>query len=224
MKANALEANAIAAVSPALIEQLHSLGAEGLPAELLPNGAPPPGPPPHGSEAEACLVGLLNERLDLACLEAVVDAGVKLRVVGPRVERDKTFGRRLGKLLAHPGVAWTPTIVPPIQVRQFLAQARVGLTPYATNAFNQASFPLKTFDYLAAGLPVVSTDIFASRWLGSEHIRIAANPHLFARLVKEAVLNPPSEAEAMSRQQLALDHGWSQRAAQMLRLAGCSTD
>jgi hypothetical protein len=35
----------------------------------------------------------------------------------------------------------------------------VGLTPYADTPFNQASFPLKTLEYLSAGLPVVSTDL-----------------------------------------------------------------
>lgn len=220
MSANAREADAVAAVAPVLLQQLRSLGAKGVPAEVLPNGAPPPGPPPHGSDAEAILVGHLNERLDLECLAAVVNSGVRLRVVGPRVDRDPDYGRRLDALLDCPGVEWTGRVVPPEQVVHELAAARVGLTPYLLNAFNQASFPLKTFDYLAAGLPVVSTDLDASRWLATADIRIADGPESFARLVMECVQEPPSLHDAQRRQRLASEHGWMERAGQLIRLAG----
>lgn len=223
MSANAREADALAAVAPVLLRQLCSLGVEGVPAEVLPNGAPPPGVPPHGSEPVAILVGHLNERLDLACLEAVLDAGVRLRVVGPRVDRDPGFGRRLATLLGRSGVEWVGR-VPPEQVARDLSAVRVGLTPYLTTPFNQASFPLKTFDYLAAGLPVVSTDIDASHWLATEHIHIADGPEAFARLVVACIAEPPSSLEVKERQRLVGKHGWPQRAAQLLRLAGIVVD
>lgn len=224
MSANAREADAVAAVAPVLLRQLRSLGAEGVPAEVLPNGAPPPGAPPLGSEAIAILVGHLNERLDLGCLEAVADAGVRLRIIGPRVDRDPGFGRRLEALLRRPEVDWEGVLVPPQQVARELAAVRVGLTPYLTSAFNQASFPLKTFDYLAAGLPVVSTDLDASRWLATEHIRIADGPETFARLVAECIANPPSPEDVHGRQRLVLEHSWPKRAAQLLKLAGIVTE
>ena len=220
--ANAREADAVAAVAPVLLQQLDMLGAKGVPAEVLPNGAPPPGALPHGSDAVSIVIGQLNERLDLDCLEAVVAAGVRLRLVGPRADRDPDFSRRLNALLARPGVEWLDRL-PPEQLARELAAARVGLTPYQITAFNQASFPLKTLDYLAAGLPVVSTDLDASHWLGSEHIHIAGSPESFAGLVVECLADPPSRADAQGRQQLAMRHGWGQRASQMLRLAGIST-
>lgn len=223
MSANAREAVAVAAVAPVLLHQLRSLGAQGVPAEVLPNGAPPPGAPPHGSEPAAILIGQLNERLDLACLDAVADAGVRLRVVGPRADRDPEFGRKLDALLGRPSVEWLGRL-PPDQVARELAEVRVGLTPYLITAFNQASFPLKTLDYIAAGLPVVSTDLDASHWLGSEHIHIAVGPEAFARLVVECIAEPPSREDAQARQRLAAEHGWQQRAAQMLRLAGIAAD
>jgi teichuronic acid biosynthesis glycosyltransferase TuaH len=219
MAANAREADAVLGVAPVLLEQLRSLGAEGSAAEVLPNGAPPPGRPPHGSEAVAILIGQLNERLDLACLEAVVEHGVRLRVVGPRVDRDPEFGRRLKSLLGRPGVEWLGRVHPE-EVAGELAAVRVGLTPYIINSFNQASFPLKTLDYLAAGLPVVSTALDASRWLASDHIRIADGPEAFARHVVDCIAEPPSPVEVQARQRLAVEHGWPQRAAQVLRLAG----
>lgn len=218
MSANAVAADAVIAIAPVLLDQLKSLGAELVPMQMLPNGSPPPGGLPHGSEAVAILIGQLNERLDLACLEAVVDAGIRLRVVGPRTDRDPKYGRRLERLLARPGVDWVGRM-PPEQVASELEAARVGLTPYCDTAFNQASFPLKTLDYLAAGLPVVSTDLGASRWLATQHVRIAGDPTEFARCVAENVTQPPSIEQATDRQQLARQHGWPQRAQQFLRVA-----
>jgi teichuronic acid biosynthesis glycosyltransferase TuaH len=110
--------------------------------------------------------------------------------------------------------------MPPEQVVLELAAVRVGLTPYVNTPFNQASFPLKTLDYLAAGLPVVSTDLDASRWLATEHIRIAEGPQSFAHLVVDSILLPPSPMDVEARQMLASEHGWPKRAAQMIRLAG----
>lgn len=218
MSTNASTANAVAAIAPVLLDQLGSLGAKGVPAEVLPNGAPPPGALPHGCDAVAILIGQLNERLDLACLEAVVNAGTPLRVVGPRADRDVAYGRRLDALLKHPGVQWLGRL-PPEQVARELEAVRVGLTPYRNTAFNQASFPLKTLDYLAAGLPVVSTNLDASRWLATEHVRIADGPDAFARRVAECITEAPSREDAKDRQRLASQHGWPQRAKQLLRLA-----
>lgn len=219
MTANAREAHAVAAVAPVLLEQLQTLGARGVPAEMLPNGAPPPGAPAHGAEPVAILIGQLNERLDLACLEAVVDRGVRLRVVGPRADQDPDYGRRLDALLQRTGVEWQGRVSTE-QVAQELEAVRVGLTPYRTTPFNQASFPLKTLDYLAAGLPVVSTDLDASRWLATRHIHIADGPDTFAQLVVDSIGAAPTAQDALDRQELAIEHGWGQRATQMLQLAG----
>ena len=37
----------------------------------------------------------------------------------------------------------------------YMAALKVGLTPYGDNEFNRASFPLKTLEYLSAGIAVV---------------------------------------------------------------------
>ena len=47
----------------------------------------------------------------------------------------------------------------------YLAAIDVGITPYQNSPFNYALFPIKTLEYLSAGLLVVSTDLPGSRWL-----------------------------------------------------------
>src|SRR5262249_60607279 len=77
---------------------------------------------------------------------------------------------------------------PASEVPPYLAAMDVGLTPYADTQFNQASFPLKTLEYLSAGLPVVSTDLPGARWLRDDLARSdpAAGPQLMALTSDEA--------------------------------------
>ena len=48
--------------------------------------------------------------------------------------------------------------VPPEVVPQHLAQMDVCLTPYVNSQFNRASFPLKTMEYLGAGIESAKPD------------------------------------------------------------------
>ncbi len=208
---SAREADLIAAVSAELGEPIAR--AAGRPFLLLPNGClPPPALDPGiAREPVAGLVGQLNERLDLGLLEAVRDRGVRLLVVGPRTERDPAVRSRLDALLASPGVEWTGR-VPAEELPRHLARMSVGLTPYADTAFNRASFPLKTLEYLAAGLRAVSTDLPAVRWLGTDLVDVASGPEAFAAAVAAAVEHPGAAADAERRRAFASGHTWGSRA------------
>ena len=61
------------------------------------------------------------------------------------------------------------------ELPSYLRVIDVGLTPYSQSDFNRASFPLKTLEYLAAGRPVVASDLPANRWLDTSHVSIAAD-------------------------------------------------
>ena len=65
----------------------------------------------------------------------------------------------------------------------YLAAMDVGLVPYGVSEFNRWSFPMKTLEYLAAGLPVVSTSLPAIRWLDTPLISLADTPTEFAAAV-----------------------------------------
>ncbi|MFJ6653875.1 glycosyltransferase [Microbacterium sp. NPDC091313] len=205
------EADLVAVVSPALAAD----GAD----VVLPNGVDLAGSaiPARRRERVAGLIGQLNERLDLDALEALTDAGVPVRVVGARADRGGEFGRRLAAFLQHPLVDWRGA-VPAADVPGHLAEIAVGLTPYADSAFNRASSPLKTYEYLAAGLPVVSTDLPASRWLASPHVVVAGTAGGFAAAVRRLVDAADSTAAADARRALAAEHSWQRRAADLLAL------
>ena len=111
------------------------------------------------------LVGQLSDRIDLDIVNAIVDAGFSLLVVGPRDPRWKP--EAFATLIERPGVHYTGP-VPAKEVPSYLAVIDVGITPYRDSPFNQASFPLKTLEYLSAGRPVVSTGLRSARWLKAD--------------------------------------------------------
>jgi teichuronic acid biosynthesis glycosyltransferase TuaH len=195
---------------------------EGYQVELIPYGADPesfaqeaePAPGVHLAPPVAILVGQLNERVDPRLLYAVADRGVSLLLVGPVANPAPGW---LDALTARPNVTWVG--------RQqfaalpgFLAHAQVGLVPYADTPFNRGSFPLKTLEYLAAGLPVVATDLPATRWLGAgpDLVAIADGAESYAQAVGAAAASPLTPATREVRRSFARAHSYERRAMDLL--------
>jgi len=219
LRRNADEADLVLAISPALADVVAAKTTAQRVA-VLPNGADPverlPAPAPAGSPA--ILIGTLNERLDIGILEGLALSGFPLVIVGPRADRDPEFAGRLDAVLAAPSVDWLGAR-PYEDLAGLMATASVGVTPYADSSFNRSSFPLKTLEYLGAGLPVVSTDIPATRWLGAEHIYIADSTGDFVARVRERIAEGRTNDDDRSRHAFALAHSWDARAVLLRELA-----
>jgi teichuronic acid biosynthesis glycosyltransferase TuaH len=93
-----------------------------------------------------------------------------------------------------------------------LASVGVGLTPYADTEFNRSSFPLKTLEYIASGLPVVSTDLPAVRWLDTDLVSIAGSADDFADKVARTLSCKQSADDLRRRREFAIAHSWRARA------------
>lgn len=159
----------------------------------------------------AAVVGQLNERIDLACLEEVRDQGLSLLVVGPAVFATDAARARFERLVASPGVRWTGR-VPSGDLAGYLAAADVGLSPYADTAFNRSCSPLKTLEYLAAGLPVATTDV-ATDPAGSPFVlpaRDASGLALRAAELAHAATGPDEIRRSVA------GHDWASRARTLL--------
>jgi teichuronic acid biosynthesis glycosyltransferase TuaH len=215
-------ADAVATVSPVIRDRLAGLGHR---AELVPNGCNPalgeavddsppaddvPLPPPI-----AGFVGYVNDRIDLALLEAVADRGVSLLLVGLRSPRYQTD--RFTALAGRPNVCWVGPR-PYAELPRYLRLVDVGLTPYADTAFNRASFPLKTLEYLAAGRPVVSTPLPANDWLATDLVEVAQGPAAFADRVVSLLGTERSDDDVARRRAFARLHSWDARAAALASL------
>jgi teichuronic acid biosynthesis glycosyltransferase TuaH len=163
----------------------------------------------------AGFVGHINDRIDLALLEAVADRGRSLLLVGPRSRISESA--RWDALIVRPNVAWVGprafAALPP-----YLGAIDVGLVPYGDSPFNRGSFPLKTLEYLAAGRPVVSTDLPAVRWFKTNLVTIASTPQDFADAVDKWLDRPRSAGDISKRRAFAAEHSWAQRARDMLKI------
>jgi teichuronic acid biosynthesis glycosyltransferase TuaH len=213
---NLRTADVAAAVSPSLAEELSR--EFGVPVAVLANGCEPAQGDylPEPSE-RAVLVGQLNDRLDLDLLEAVRRTGISIVVIGPRIATTSERTHRLDDWLSSPGVEWRGAL-PASVLPEALREMGVGLTPYADTAFNRASFPLKTLEYLAAGLPVVSSRLPSVSWLDTDLIEVADGPVEFAHRVAEVLSRPSTAHERERRIAFAGRHSWEARAAQLLLL------
>jgi hypothetical protein len=99
-------------------------------------------------------VGVLDERLDLDLVAGVADAlpDWTVRMVGPIAKIDpRALPQRPN--IEYPGMA-DYTDLP-----QVMADFDVAFMPFALNDATRSISPTKTLEYLAAGLPVISTKI-----------------------------------------------------------------
>jgi len=89
-----------------------------------------------------------------------------------------------------------------------LRGADIGLIPYAINDLTRSVFPMKVYEYLAAGLPVLATPLPALE--GVEGVeRVADADELVAAVERELGLDDPQRRR--QRSQAAAAHSWETR-------------
>jgi teichuronic acid biosynthesis glycosyltransferase TuaH len=165
----------------------------------------------------AGVVGHLSARIDLDILESVAARSLTLLLVGPRVK--DWGGERFEALVRRPNVVWVGNKTYP-ELPSYLRLMDVGLTPYVTSDFNQASSPLKTLEYLAAGRAALSTPLPGVTAFDTDLIECAATPDAFAHAA-ERLAHLARDAEIVrARQEFARAHDWASRALQLLDVLG----
>jgi glycosyltransferase involved in cell wall biosynthesis len=89
-----------------------------------------------------------------------------------------------------------------------LRAADAGLIPYARNKLTESIFPMKVYEYLAAGLPVVATPLPALAEVSE--IATAADALGIAELLDKALAEDSPERRA-ERSRAAAAHSWDRR-------------
>jgi glycosyltransferase involved in cell wall biosynthesis len=89
-----------------------------------------------------------------------------------------------------------------------LRAADAGLIPYARNELTESIFPMKVYEYLAAGRPVVSTPLPAIE--GVTEVATAPNADGIAGLLDDALAHD-NETRRADRSRAAASHSWERR-------------
>ena len=97
----------------------------------------------------------------------------------------------------------------------YLKYAHCGLIPFVRSPFTRSIYPLKINEYLAAGLPVVSTDFSPDINGFGRLIHLANDADTFIEGIRKALAtNSPDEKQ--NRYLIAAQHSWDHRADQLL--------
>jgi teichuronic acid biosynthesis glycosyltransferase TuaH len=89
-----------------------------------------------------------------------------------------------------------------------LRAADAGLIPYARNELTESIFPMKVYEYLSAGLPVVATPLPALTEV--PEIATASDALGIAELLDQALAEDRPERRA-ERSRRAAAHSWDRR-------------
>lgn len=162
--------------------------------------------------------GVIDERMDLDLLAALADARPdwSLIMVGPVVKIDPT------DLPTRPNIDWLGGKRYE-ELPQIIANWDVALMPFAINDSTRFISPTKTPEYLAAGLPVVSTPItdVALSYGALTGVEIADTAEAFVQACERAIILGRQARDADWREQAdaaLADQSWEKVVDAMTRL------
>ncbi|WP_368657982.1 glycosyltransferase [Metabacillus halosaccharovorans] len=113
-------------------------------------------------------IGGIKPKLDFALLSSVMEARPDwdLLLVGP----DGTNGDEDFVALKNlKNVKWIDK-VPPTEVPAYMKKIDIGILPYKQSIYNQAVFPLKLFEFLAVGKPVVGMNLPSTKKYAEDNV------------------------------------------------------
>ncbi len=197
----------VAAVSQVLLDRLAPVS----PSLLIPNGIAPeewlsPGPTPEWfnalPEPRLLYVGTLDERLD----QDVIRSLSSLVPDGSVVLVGKELDDAMAPLRSLPNVH----VLPPVSRGEIAAavhSANVCILPHQRTPLTEAMSPLKLYEYVAGGRPVVATDLPPVRDVSPRVVRVSNDA--FADAVAEALRSPALPEE--ERRAFVSENSWSSR-------------
>jgi teichuronic acid biosynthesis glycosyltransferase TuaH len=164
-------------------------------------------PAPAGAP-QLVYAGSLNAKLDWALLERLGSALPHAEIVlAGAIRRDSE--RSVSNLIRRPNIRHIGALAPE-QVPELVAGAKVGLIPYSDTQYGRAGSPLKLFEYLAAGVPVVASGIAMGKRYHSPGIYFHAQDHDdFVGECSRLLARSDTPEDEAARRAVAADHDWA---------------
>ncbi|MDF7826689.1 glycosyltransferase [Pontiellaceae bacterium B12227] len=168
-----------------------------------------PGTPPEGELQRpiAGVVGGINDRLDFNILKhcAELPGLGTLLLVGPLPAEPSA---ELQALLDHPKCVSVGR-QPHETIHKWFQCLDVGLIPYVSSEFNRMCSPMRLFDHLASGAPVVATRACDQCGAFGKRVSVCVSAEDFAEAVQRRVGDSFGRCEGIV---------WEDRAAEMVKL------
>ena len=207
----------VLAVSQQIIDRIAPRG----PHAVVPNGVEPSewlGRPPAAPDwlaripgPRAIYVGTIDDRLDVEGVAALARSrpGLQIILLGPAPDPDYTDPlRRHPNVHIHAGVGRAELV-------SALRNCDVALLAHRRTALTEAMSPLKVYEYLAAGLPVVAIDLPPVRDIDARVI-FASSTAAMGDGVDHALSMGTSDEEA--RAAFVHENSWAARHETVLRM------
>ena len=105
--------------------------------------------------------------------------------------------------------------IPREDVPAYVEHFDVCLIPYKSNEYNRSSFPLKFWEFMATGKPIIATGLPELQEYSSL-IGYAESQKQFDMLITQELQEKNVASE--QRKKLAHQHGWDQRAKELMKL------
>lgn len=115
------------------------------------------------------------------------------------------------QVIKEENVVWIDS-VPPTDVPKYMNLIDIGIMPYKPSQYNQAVFPLKLFEFLASGKPVIGVHLPSTKKYTQKfvyHLLEKDNPEEFIQVCEQLEKNKRQETNVRLRKQLAKTKDWN---------------
>ncbi|MDV8146986.1 glycosyltransferase [Arthrobacter sp. B10-11] len=162
---------------------------------------------PSRSPSAVFAGNLTSKKIDFQLLRDLMAAGVDLHLAGPVAQGGGDADALLQELVSmgaeYHGMLNLQSL------SELMAGSTVGLIPYELNSYTRGVSPLKVYEYLAAGLRVVSTPV-PSVIPRDGHVDVAQSRAHFVEAVRDGLALTTDDIRS-ERVRLARENSWSGR-------------
>lgn len=158
--------------------------------------------------------GIIQPRVNLSIVQYVAEKHPEYDfvMVGPvwkEMQKEVSVLSKLPNVRFLGAVSYT-------KLPQILHCFDVAIIPHKIDSFTQSMNPLKMYEYLAAGKPIVSTPVAGSDQF-QDLVQLAVSPEDFVTGIDQALQNDTPELHSR-RLHMAMQHRWEQRVELMLQV------
>jgi glycosyltransferase involved in cell wall biosynthesis len=165
---------------------------------------------PHHKRPVIGFFGYLSQWVDLDLILAIAAAKPdwEIRLVGGT-------DQNIDVLSGHANISLTGAVRYD-QLPRVASEFDVGIIPFKINELTKAVNPLKYLEYMALGLPVVSTPLPELVKFGS-NVYLADQPSQFIAMIERALAEDTAE-KRRQRVGFSRENSWASRATQLLKI------